>query len=217
MRVLRFSALCLAICVASNALAHPHVRVAYQVEPLVQSNGIRALQVNWQLDAMTSAQIRDNIDLNKNGVLDPEELQAFAEGNFELMKPHQFFLTVEQGHLAQPIPFEVHSYRAVDAGHGFQGGVHISFVADLPASSNHTNIKVRFFDPTWYMAIQPRPGFGLAAHHDCSTELLSETRDTSMQGQQVVQFLFVQCAKGAEVQPTAQFFPATEPTNGDAL
>ena len=211
-------AVALSYLCASTVMAHPHVRVAYQVDPVLDASGIRSLQVNWQLDAMTSAQIRENVDLNKNGVLDPDELQAFADGNHDLMKPSQFYLSLEQVDNPTPVPFEVTNYRATDAGFGFQGGVHISFTVNLPASSPYSDLKVRFFDPTWYMAMQPRPGSGVATSNTaCHSELLSETRDTTLQGQQVLQFLFVQCAKGIEVRPTAQIFPATELANGDAL
>ena len=144
-------AVALSYLCASTVMAHPHVRVAYQVDPVLDASGIRSLQVNWQLDAMTSDQIRENVDLNKNGVLDPDELQAFADGNHDLMKPSQFYLSLEQVDNPTPVPFEVTNYRATDAGFGFQGGVHISFTVNLPASSRTQTSKFVFLTPlgTW--------------------------------------------------------------------
>jgi ABC-type uncharacterized transport system substrate-binding protein len=218
MRSFAISAVALSYLYAFSALAHPHVRASYQIEPFFDQGSIQSLTVNWQLDAMTSAQIRENIDLNQNGVLEDPELQAFADGNFELMKPNQFFLTLEATQQTTPVEFEVANYRAIDAGHGFQGGIHIVFTVKIKNASPHSDLKVRFFDPTWYMALQPRlMAVATAQQPSCDMELLNETRNSTLLGQQVVQLMFIQCAKGNEVRPNAQTFHATEPINGDTL
>jgi hypothetical protein len=63
------------------AYAHPHLRLAYQIQPLLANGALRGFHISWQMDAPNSLQVRENIDLNQNAVLDPDELQAFADSN----------------------------------------------------------------------------------------------------------------------------------------
>ena len=79
------------------AIAHPHLRLAYQIQPLLASGALSGFHVSWQMDAPSSLQVRENIDLNQNSVLDPDELQAFADSNSPLMQPYNYFLTIEDG------------------------------------------------------------------------------------------------------------------------
>ena len=58
------------------AMAHPHLRLAYQIQPLLANGALRGFHISWQMDAPSSLQVRENIDLNQNSVLDPDELQA---------------------------------------------------------------------------------------------------------------------------------------------
>ena len=218
MRSDQFIALAWSCLFPLTVFAHPHVRVVYQVDPVFEQGSIRAMHINWQLDAMTSAQIRENIDLNKNGVLDESELQAFADSNFELMKPNEFFLTLQRAQDATPVAFEVVNYNANDAGHGFQGGIHMTFTVQIKDESAHSGLKVKFFDPTWYMALLPQAGFGSTSlKNACHAEILNATSNTALQGQQVVPLMWIQCAKENEVRPTAQTFLDTEPIHGDSL
>ena len=83
---------------------------------------------------MNGQLIRQNIDLNENGVLDEEELQQFAATNQALMQPFQFFLTIENGVTAQPVPFSVRQFSTRDGGKGFQGGLFWEFTAELDST-----------------------------------------------------------------------------------
>ena len=171
-----------------TAHAHPHLRLAYQIEPLLSNDTMSGFHISWQMDAQSSIQVRENIDLNQNGVLDPDELQAFADGNSSLMQPYKYFLTLEDGQTAAPLSFEVSNFSARDGGRGFQGGIYIGF--------------------------SPRMGQVLATDSECHSNFTREKRQTPSQGEQEVQRIVVQCAKGSVAQPDAHVSLFNEPDKG---
>jgi len=197
------------------AMAHPHLRVSYQIQPLLANGALHGFHISWQMDAQNSLLVRENIDLNHNGVLDPDELQAFAKGNQSLMQPFNYFLTLEDGQSASPLSFEVENFSARDGGRGFQGGIFLEFDVQLSQPISHNQAQLQMQDPTWYIGFMPRMGQVLSADSECSSDITREKRQTPTQGEQEVQRIVVQCAKGHAAQPHAQVSPLHEPINGD--
>jgi len=200
-----------------SAHAHPHLRLAYQIEPLLSNDTMSGFHISWQMDAQSSIQVRENIDLNQNGVLDPDELQAFADGNSSLMQPYKYFLTLEDGQTAAPLSFEVSNFSARDGGRGFQGGIYFEFDVQLTNALSHSQVHMQMQDPTWYIGFSPRMGQVLAADSECHSEFTREKRQTPSQGEQEVQRIVVQCAKGSAAQPDAHVSFFNEPVKGDKL
>ena len=196
------------------ALAHPHLRLAYQIQPLLAHGALRGFHISWQMDAPSSLQVRENIDLNQNGLLDPDELQAFADSNNPLMQPYNYFLTIEDGKSAAPLPFEVVNFSARDGGRGFQGGIYFEFDVQLSQPVSHNQARLQMQDPTWYIGFMPRMGKVLAAESDCSSDFTREKRQTPTQGEQEVQRIVVQCTSGSAARPEVQISPTPGPING---
>jgi ABC-type uncharacterized transport system substrate-binding protein len=202
---------------SSLAYAHPHLRMAYQIQPLLANGALRGFHISWQMDAQNSLLVRENIDLNQNGLLDPEELQAFAVGNQSLMQPYNYFLTLEDGQSAAPLSFEVQNFSAQDGGRGFQGGIFLEFDVQLSHPIKHNQAQLQMQDPTWYIGFMPRMGQVLAADSECSSDFTREKRQTPTQGEQEVQRIVVQCTAGSVARPAAQISPIHGPINGDHL
>ena len=196
------------------ALAHPHLRLAYQIQPLLAHGALRGFHISWQMDAPSSLQVRENIDLNQNGLLDPDELQAFADSNNPLMKPYNYFLTIEDGKSAAPLPFEVVNFSARDGGRGFQGGIYFEFDVQLSQPISHNQAQLQMQDPTWYIGFMPRMGQVLAAESECNSNFTREKRQTPSQGEQEVQRIVVQCSPGSAARPDVQISPNHGPING---
>ena len=197
------------------AMAHPHLRLAYQIQPLLAHGALRGFHISWQMDAPSSLQVRENIDLNQNGLLDPDELQAFADSNNPLMQPYNYFLTIEDGKTAAPLPFEVVNFSARDGGRGFQGGIYFEFDVQLSQPVSHNQARLQMQDPTWYIGFEPLMGKVLASASDCESNFTREKRATPSQGEQEVQRIFIQCAAALAAQPNAQVLPLNEPTKGE--
>lgn len=215
LKPLKLSALALTLCAVSVAQAHPHLRLAYQLTPLLSQDHVTAVQVSWQMDHMNTALVRENIDLNQNGLLDADELAAFAKTNQDLMGGFNYFLTIEDGLLKTPVAFEVQGFSARDAGRGFQGGVYLEFTAVLKNATKLTSLQMQMQDPTWFIGFEPRMGRVLAAASDCDSSFTREKRLTPSQGEQEVQRIHIQCASGSPAQPNAHVSPTTELNNGD--
>lgn len=215
LKPLKLSALALTLCAVSVAQSHPHLRLAYQLTPLLSQDHVTAVQVSWQMDHMNTALVRENIDLNQNGLLDADELAAFAKTNQDLMGGFNYFLTIEDGLLKTPVAFEVQGFSARDAGRGFQGGVYLEFTAVLKNATKLTSLQMQMQDPTWFIGFEPRMGRVLAAASDCDSSFTREKRLTPSQGEQEVQRIHIQCASGSPAQPNAHVSPTTELNNGD--
>jgi len=196
------------------ALAHPHLRLAYQIQPLLANGALRGFHISWQMDAPNSLQVRENIDLNQNGLLDPDELKAFADSNSPLMQPHNYFLTIEYGKSATPLPFEVINFSARDGGRGFQGGIYFEFDVQLSQPISHNQAQLQMQDPTWYIGFSPRMGQVLAAESECNSNFTREKRQTPTQGEQEVQRIVVQCLSGSVARPDMQISPIHGPNYG---
>ncbi len=202
--------------VAANA--HPHLRLAYQLLPVFTQDQLSAVRVSWQMDPMNSSLVRDNIDLNQNGQLDPDELAAFAQTNQDLMAGFQYFLTIEgDGPDPAPLAFDVKGFSARDAGRGFQGGIYLEFTAVLKTTAPLRSVHLQMQDPTWFIGFEPRLGQVLASTSasNCDSSFTREKRNTPTQGVQEVQRIHVQCASGSVAQPNTQVSPTQEPIQGD--
>jgi len=212
----RFTVCLIAWVVLGSGLAqaHPHLRLAYQIQPLMANGALRGFHISWQMDAPSSLQVRENIDLNQNSVLDPDELQAFADSNSPLMKPYNYFLTIEDGKSSAPLPFEVIKFSARDGGRGFQGGIYLEFEVQLSQPISHNQARLQMQDPTWYIGFSPRMGQVLAADSECNSDFTREKRQTPTQGEQEVQRIVVQCTSGSAARPEVQISPTHGPING---
>lgn len=199
----------------SLAYAHPHLRLAYQLDPLLgPARQLTGFHVSWQMDAQNTLLVRENIDLNKNDQLDPDELEAFAQTNQSLMLPYQYFLTIENAQTGMPLNFQVKDFVARDAGRGFQGGIFLEFMVQLSAEKPVDQVKLHMQDPTWYIGFQPRLGQVLSSDA-CASDFIREKRLTASQGEQEFQRIHVQCALGSEARPEAQVSPSNGPINGE--
>jgi ABC-type uncharacterized transport system substrate-binding protein len=166
------------------------------------------------MDMPSSLQVRENIDLNQNSVLDPDELQAFADSNSPLMQPYNYFLTIEDGKSAAPLPFQVTKFSARDGGRGFQGGIYFEFEVQLAQALSHNQARLQMQDPTWYIGFSPRMGQVLTADSECNSDFTREKRQTPSQGEQEVQRIVVQCTSGSVARPEVQISPTPGPING---
>jgi len=205
---------CMAVCMGL-AHAHPHLRLAYQLDPLLDpARQLTGFHVSWQMDAQNTLLVRENIDLNQNGQLDPDELQAFAQTNQSLMQHYQYFLTIEEAQSGKPLNFQVKDFVARDGGRGFQGGVFLEFTVQLTADKPLDQVKLQMQDPTWYIGFQPRLGQVLSSEA-CASDFTREKRLTVSQGEQEFQRIHVQCALGSAARPEAQVSPTIGSINGD--
>src|SRR6476660_5501499 len=91
-RVLALSTVVL-ICSISTAGAHPHVFIEMTSAVVFNAEGkLKAINVKWVFDANYSEFATADLDVNKDGVLTPEELQPLAKDNIDSLKEWSYFV-----------------------------------------------------------------------------------------------------------------------------
>ncbi len=202
---------------SAPALAHPHFHFTYQLEPVVGSDGVSGLRVRFRVDAVASAQIRGAADLNRDGRLDADELAAFARGNDRLLRLQRYFLRVDalpadtlrsealtatDADPPEPLGLQVEQpLAAVDRG---DEGIELNFGMRFATALSAGAFSVRFFDPTWNVALVPGVPVMAARHPACRAETRAQTLRTVGWGEQQVQSIQFRCAPADTVRPQAQ-------------
>lgn len=195
--ILWLAALAAALTAPVQALAHPHVRLTYQIEPRLEDGAIVGLRVRWTMDPMTSVLVIRGIDVNRNGIVDEGELAEFARGNRTLLEPHEYFLRVADadGAIGFRIDEPLHAYHdAADAAIRLRFGLSLQ----RPVTGS---LSVRFFDRTWYVRLSADdPPLADAARegHRCSAVLSTHSEETEGWGTQAIPELSVSCPAARE-------------------
>ncbi len=211
----------LIVAAVPPAAAHPHFHFSYQVEPLIEAQALIGLRVHWWVDAVASAQIRGAADLNRDGRLDADELAAFARGNDRLLRPQRYFIRVDDATddasddaakkvntttaaaaLEEPLTLDMdvsQSLGAVDEG---EAGIRLHFEMRFSGAAPPTAFGVRFFDPTWNVALTPHAAMlpvSTTTPSACRAELRAQTLATFGWGEQQVARLVFRCAPAEPV------------------
>lgn len=87
------SLLVAAIAAASPAGAHPHVWVQSKTKVIFENGALTGLRYSWVFDEMYTTNAIEGLDANKNGVLEPAELEELTKVNIEGLKEFDYFTT----------------------------------------------------------------------------------------------------------------------------
>ena len=172
-----------------RAIAHPHVRFAYQLEPVLEAGRLAALRVVWEMDALTTLLVSRGIDANRNGSADPEELDAFARENDRLLAPSAYFLQLTQNDRA--LAFSISSALRARLG---DGRMTLSFEVRLDSPAGPEAVGVSFFDETWYVSLSAADPV-LAGNQACIAASHMRVRATQGWGEQAVPAVSLTCGK----------------------
>ena len=212
---------CVCLWLAGEAAAHPHLRFGYEVQPLVEGGQVQTLRVLWWVDELGSAQIREGVDLNRDGRLDEMELAAFARGNDFLLRPRGYLAEVVAlagGEPHEPLAMEIaEPLAATDAG---AAGIVLRFTLRFRDPPPSGAFAVRFFDPTWMLALDARaPSADSTAGSTsaCTTTTERFTMQTIGWGVQEVQRLKFQCASALPARPQAHQTTSAGPSRGEDI
>jgi len=83
-----------ALLVPGMAQAHPHVWVETLATVQFDKSLVTALHVVWTFDEVVSDVMIADYDKNKNGRLDPPEIEEMRKKAFEPMKPYSYFTMI---------------------------------------------------------------------------------------------------------------------------
>src|SRR5262245_31786111 len=142
----------LLICSASAADAHPHVFI--EMTSVVVFNGegkLRAINVKWVFDANYSEFATADLDVNKDGVLTPEELHPLAKVNLDSLKEWSYFV---YGRLNdEKLKWADVTEYGQTMGKDCRLELHFVVPFSKPIDPRSDKFLYRIYDPTFYIAM----------------------------------------------------------------
>ncbi|MGE4055997.1 MAG: DUF1007 family protein [Vicinamibacterales bacterium] len=79
------------IGLSSSASAHPHVFVEARSEVVLAAGAVVAIRHVWRFDQSFSLYAAEQLDVDRDGVLSNDELEALAKLNIESLAEYDFF------------------------------------------------------------------------------------------------------------------------------
>ena len=139
---------------AAPALSHPHVWITARTEVIFDDQArVSALRVTWHFDEFYSLFAIEGLDRNGDGQLDPAELKPLAELNVTSLRDYSYFTYVTAaGSTVEFGPARNYESKYQD------GILSLEFVVPLARPVDPVAEQLRFvsYDPTFYIAVEPR-------------------------------------------------------------
>lgn len=132
----------------SPALPHPHVWITNGTTFLFQDGKLAGVRLEWAFDELFSDTLVREFDENKNGKLDPAEVQQIQKETFPYLQKFHFFAHIMLGQKKAPVT-EVHEFSA----EARKDGVRYRLTVRLPepVDPRKTPVTVNVFDETYYV------------------------------------------------------------------
>jgi len=146
------TAIVAALCATpSLALAHPHVWIEAEATLVVENAKVAAVDLVWRFDPFFSGQMQGDFDRNRNGKLDPDELEQLTRQTQLALKQFSFFTHLHIGK-DRPRIDTVENFR-IEAG---DAGVAYRFRVPLPKpiDPQTEGFAVGFYDETYFADVQ---------------------------------------------------------------
>ncbi|MFH6781796.1 MULTISPECIES: DUF1007 family protein [Methylobacterium] len=169
---------------AGAALAHPHVWVQARAELVLDARrNLTAIRESWTFDPEYSAFAVLNLDAKRDGVPDPDKLDAMAVERLEAMAETAYFTTAKLN--GRPLALKA---GPAPKARFSQGRLTLDFtlVPQGPAGPVR-NLVLSFDDPDFYVAFGLPPGepVTLSGSPDCVLKLNRPARQAK-EGEQLI-------------------------------
>ncbi len=143
------AALLLSLLHAPGISAHPHMWIKGRLIPGIGPGGLESVRVVWDIDEMTSASLILDYDVNRNNILEPDEITALRGGAFEHLIESEYYLVVEIRNM-RATPLRATGFSAsINKGH-----VIYSFEVplEIPIRWDDLNdVTIYLFDQTYFI------------------------------------------------------------------
>lgn len=130
--------------------AHPHVFITQRLTVAFDEKGLAGFKVSWKFDDMFATMIAEDYDLNRNGILETDEVSIVKEKAFSYLSNYSYFTFIK----IQNTPFEVKFIKDFNAILKNRGLVYEFFIpCHVTATNDLKKISVATYDPSYYSAI----------------------------------------------------------------
>ncbi|WP_319522451.1 DUF1007 family protein [uncultured Desulfosarcina sp.] len=134
----------------SKAHAHPHVFIVQRLNLVFDEKGLAGIKVRWKMDDMFASMIAGDHDQNRNGTLEPDEVQSVRENAFIFIREFNFFTFIKIDNR----PFQVKFIRDFNATLENGRLVYEFFIpCHVKATDIYKKVSVSTYDPSYYTAI----------------------------------------------------------------
>lgn len=158
-----------------DAQAHPHVFITQHLTVIFDDKGLAGFEVRWKFDDMFANMITEDYDLNRNGILEKDEVSIVKEKVFSYLSNYSYFTFIK----IQDTPFEVKFIKDFNAILKNKGLIYEFFIpCHVTATNDLKKISVATYDPSYYSAIffEEKEPF-LAMDHESENTLIYGSRD----------------------------------------
>ena len=145
----------LLIWIAGAASAHPHVFVYNHLTVVFDDMGLAGFDIRWTFDEMFSQMFIGDYDKNRNGDLEPMEIDQLKAGAFDNLKEFGYFTHIRVN--GQPFA--------------------VRFVKNFRAEINKNKLIYRFFVPCHVQALETAKAVTIAIYDQtfyCSVFLVKD-------------------------------------------
>ena len=141
---------CLLFIPVDLTFAHPHIFIEQNLKVMFDKKGVAGFTVHWEFDDMFSNMIREDYDLNKNGVLEKPEVASIKKKAFSYIAEFNYFIYVKINHMPFKIKYVTNFSARLESGKL----MYIFFIpCHISASKNFKHISIASYDPNYYSAI----------------------------------------------------------------
>lgn len=160
---MRLLALLIAVALsafAQPAAAHPHVFIAWQIEPQIENGAITTVKLQWRFDDLYSDLVLNTIDRDGDRKLSPTEIEALAKRTLANLTTVKFYARFTLDGAAWQAEKVEHFGARVE-------GDHVIYVFTLKLPAPAKAVSVASLDPEYYIEMrveksQPTTGAGFS-------------------------------------------------------
>ncbi len=131
------------------AAAHPHMFIDSKVTVDMDNTTLKGLEVTWWFDPLFSSNILIDFDVNKNRILDAEEVGYIRDYAFGNLKQYDYFIYLQTGN-SRYSPESTVNFNAYYEGETLVYHFYVPFNAAI----NGGQYTVAMYDKTYYCDIQ---------------------------------------------------------------
>ncbi|MGH6875638.1 MAG: DUF1007 family protein, partial [Aestuariivirgaceae bacterium] len=137
---------------ARPAAAHPHIWIEARSDVVFDDKGmIVALNHEWTMDEMYTEAAIEGLDVNRDGLYAPDELEALTKENIDSLKEYAYFTAMKAG--TEPIAFG----DVTDAGQQWNSKrlkLHFRLPLKTPVDPRKQKVFYRVYDPGFFIAVE---------------------------------------------------------------
>jgi nickel/cobalt exporter len=140
------------LLLAKPAAAHPHVWIEARSDVVFDDKGmIVALNHEWTMDEVYTEAAVDGLDVNRDGIYAPEELEPLTKENIDSLKEYAYFTAMKAD--TTPVVFG----DVTEAGQLWsnkQLKLHFRLPLKTPLDPRKQHVFYRVYDPGFFIAIE---------------------------------------------------------------